>query len=137
MKLLIQEGDMKVVIICALLMLAFIGLGQAAVYNAATHLAIVLWSFAVLALGVSFYRLRMRNRLWYGGFELLVALVASYFILLNLYQHALALTAEIVVSRMIILFAAVYVIARALTNIGEALPSAGRFTKIWNRLFSS
>ena len=128
---------MKVVIVCALAMLAFIGLGQAAVYKAAPHLAIALWSLALLALGVLFYRLRMRNRLWYGSFELLVALVASYFILLNLYQHAPRLTAEILVSRMIILSAAVYVIVRALTNIGEALPSAGRFTKIWSRLFPS
>jgi hypothetical protein len=128
---------MKVVIICALLMLAFIGLGQAAVYKAAPHLAIASWSLALLTLGVLFYRLRIRNRLWYGGFELIVALAASYFILLNLYQHAPGLTAEIVVSRMIILFAAVYVIVRALTNIGETLPSAGRFTKIWNRLFLS
>ena len=128
---------MKVVIICAVVMLAFIGLGQTAMYADSPHLAIVLWSFALLAIGFSFYRLRTRGRLWYGGFELLFALTGSYFVLQNLYQNAAALTAELIFSRMILLFAAVYVMVGALSNIGEALSPAWRFTKIWKRLFGS
>jgi hypothetical protein len=128
---------MKVVVICALAMLVFIGQGQAAMYADSPHLAIVLWSFALLAIGFSFYRLRMRSRLWYGGFELLFAIVGSYFVFLNLYQNAGALTAEIVFSRMAVLFAAVYVMISALGNIGDGLHPTWRFTKIWNRLFGN
>jgi hypothetical protein len=66
---------------------------------------------------------------------MLFALAGSYFVFLNLYQNATVLTAEIILSRMILLFAAVYVMVSALTNIGEALLPAWRFTKTWNRLF--
>jgi hypothetical protein len=116
-------------------MLAFLALGQCAMYEQAPDLAIVLWGVALLAIGVLLYRLRLRNRLWYGGFELLVTFVASYFVLLNLYEQATSLTMEIIVSRIIILFAAVYVMIGALDNIGEALPPTGRFTKMCNNLF--
>jgi hypothetical protein len=126
---------MQVVVICALVMLAFIGFGQAAMYAHSPYLAIALWSLALLAIGFLFYRLRMRSRLWYGGFELLFALVGSYFVLLNLYENAAVLTVEIILSRMVLMFAAVYVMVGALTNIGEALLPAWRFTKTWNRLF--
>jgi hypothetical protein len=128
---------MKVPLICAFVMLAFIVLGQAAMYEKAPHLAIASWSLALLATGVSLYRLRLRNRLWYGSFELLVALAASYFVSLNLYQNAALLTEELILGRMLILFGAVYVMVGALNNIGEALPPAWRLTKIWKRLFDN
>jgi hypothetical protein len=126
---------MKVILIGAFVMLGLIALGQIAMYAGAPHLAIAFWSLALLAIGVLLYRLRLRNRLWYGGLELLVALTALYFVLLNLYQHEAPLTWELIVSRMVILFAAIYVTVRALDNIGAALPPAWRFAKIWKRLF--
>jgi hypothetical protein len=126
---------MKVIAISALVMFAFIGLGQAAMHAEVPHLAMVLWCFALLAVGFLFYRLRMRSQLWYGGFELLFALGGSYFVLLNLYENAAVLTAVMILNRMILLFAAVYVMVGALTNIGEALLPAWRFTKTWDRLF--
>jgi hypothetical protein len=52
---------------------------------------------------------------------------------LNLYQNAVMLSAPIIVSRMIVLFAAVYVTVRALDNIGSVLLPAWPVTKIWNR----
>jgi len=128
---------MKIIITCAFVMLLLITLGQAAMYANAPHLAIALWSLALLAIGVALYRLRLRNRLWYGGFELVVALAASYFVLLNLYQHVAPFAAELIVTRMVILFGAVYVMVRALDNIGGALPPAWRLTKIWNRLLGN
>lgn len=90
-----------------------------------------------MTVGILFYLLRIRNRLWYGGFELLVALAASYLVLLNLYQNTAMLSVELILSRMIILFAAVYVMVRALSSVGEALPPAWRLTQIWKRLFSN
>jgi hypothetical protein len=126
---------MKSIAVCALVMLAFISLGQVAMHADAPHLAIVLWSFALFAVGFLFYRLRIRSHLWYGGFEMLFALSGSYFVLLNLYQNVATLTAEIILSRMVLLFAAVYVMVSALTNIGESLLPTWRFTKIWKRLF--
>jgi len=126
---------MKVILICALVMLSLIALGQCAMYEQAPHLGIVLWSFALLAIGFSLYRLRLRSRLWYGCFELLITFVASYFVLLNLYEQATSLAAETILGRIIILFAAVYVMIGALSDVGEALLPAWRFTKIWNHLF--
>jgi hypothetical protein len=128
---------MKIILICAFVMLAFIVLGQIAMFANAPHVAVALWSLALLAIGVLLYRLRSRNRLWYGGLEFLVALAASYFVLLNLYQNAALITVELILGRMVILLAAVYVMVRALDNIGGALPQTWRLTKIWKRLFSN
>jgi hypothetical protein len=133
--LLASEVRMKFVLICMLVMFALIGLGQVAVSNGAPHLAIALWSLALSTIGVSLYRLRLRSRSWYGALELVVSLVASYFVLLNLYQHATGLTAQIILSRMLILFGTVYVMVRALDNIGQGLLPSWRFAKVWDRLF--
>jgi hypothetical protein len=132
---LAQGLNMKVVVICAAVMAAFIGLGWVAKQEEAPTLAIVLWIFALLAIAVSFYRLRMHNRLWYAGFELFFSLVGSYFVFQNLYQKLPTLTLEIAVSRMVLMFATVYVMISALSNIGEGLHSSWRFTKLWHRLF--
>lgn len=126
---------MRFIFICMLVMFAFIGLGQAAMSGGAPHIAIGLWCFAMLAIGLLFYRLRLRSRLWYGGFELLIALAASYFVLLNLYQHAAGLAVQTLIGRIIILFAAVYVMVRALDNVGQALRPHWRVTEKWQRLF--
>jgi hypothetical protein len=74
---------MKFILICTLVMLAW--LGQVAISNGAPHLAIALWTLALLTVGILLYRLRLRVRLWYGGLELVVSLAASYFVLFNLY----------------------------------------------------
>jgi len=55
---------MKFIFICMLVMFALIALGQTAMSDGAPHLAIALWSFVLLAIGFSFYRLRLRNRIW-------------------------------------------------------------------------
>lgn len=126
---------MKVVATIASAMITLIVFGQAAMNWGAPHLAIILWCLSLVAIGLLFYRVRIRSRLCYGIFELLVAMIASYFVLLNLYSHAEAFTFELIASRMMILFAAVYVIVRALDNIGQDLSRNWRFTKAWKALF--
>jgi hypothetical protein len=77
------------------------------------------------------YRLRERHRVWYGCLESLVALAGVVYLLKGLAENLHDMADAPLVARMAVIFAAVYVMVRALDNIGSELKDskvAGR----WN-----
>jgi hypothetical protein len=56
------------------------------------HIALIIWSLAMLPIAFSFYRMCQRNRIWYGAFELTIALGFFYFLLVGMIDAAKPMT---------------------------------------------
>ena len=100
------------------------------------HTALAIWTLAVLPLAAALYRLRRRNRVWYGGFELTIAVGFFYFLLVGIDSGwPKPMSLELILNRMLTFFAAIYFMVRALDNIGEGL-AASKFKQRRDTLFA-
>jgi hypothetical protein len=126
---------MKIVLSGIIAMFGLLGLGWWAVKVGAVYEGLAICTVAMFVLAIVLYRLRQRNRIWYGGFELLVSLLAFYVGLLTFYESSTPASLQLIVGRILIMFAAIYVMVRALDNIGTGLRGT-KFEKRWIRLFS-
>ena len=127
---------MKIVLAGAIAMFALLGIGEWMVAAGAERVGLASWTAAMLCIAIIFYRMRQRNRLWYGGFELTVSLVAFYFGLTTFYESEAPATVQLILGRMLLMFAAIYVMVRALDNIGSGLEKT-RWASRWNRIFGA
>jgi hypothetical protein len=96
--------------------------------------------FLTIAAAIFFYWLRLKYRLAYGCFEILVALGLIYVAIFPAETHALLIQGpspeDLAASRVteaVTLFGAVYVFVRGLDNINTALPSS-TWRSRWDRL---
>lgn len=125
---------MKFVAISTAVMLALLFLAFIARYFGYTDTMFVLATAAVLPIAANLYRLRCNNKVVYGLFELVVAIGFFYFLALGTYQGPYqALTLELLVSRLLTFFAAIYFMVRALDNVGQGL--TGAHSVRWKQLF--
>jgi hypothetical protein len=125
---------MKFIIISTALMSALLALASTALYFGYTDTTFVLATAAILPVAANLFRLRCRSKVAYGSFELLVAIGFFYFLALGMYKEAYQpLSVELLVSRMLTFFAAIYFMVRALDNIGQGL--TGARSARWKRLF--
>jgi hypothetical protein len=94
------------------------------------------WVLLTIGLGLFFYSLRCRQKLYYGALELIVALVIIY---LTFHPPTTYLVTEEInwwgwaLSRSVGFLAGVYVMVRALDNIEKGLPPHLR--ACWDRVF--
>jgi hypothetical protein len=126
---------MKIVLLCAGTMFALLAACKVAFVLGVPHAALILATLAMLPVAVSFYRLRLRYRLWYGCFELAVALGFFYFLLVNFFASGRPFEFELVTGRSLALFAAIYFMIRALENIRAGLKPEWVLTKRWDAIF--
>src|SRR4051794_2511270 len=116
---------MKFVAISAAVMLGLLALATIALHFGYTDTMFFLATAAVLPIAANLYRLRCKNKLAYGVFELVVAIGFFYFLALGMYNAPYQpLTLEMLVSRMLTFFAAIYFMVRALDNIGQGVTGA-------------
>lgn len=116
------------------MMLALLAFASIALYFGHTDTTFFVATGAVLPIAASLYRLRCKNKVAYGSFELVVAIGFFYFLTLGIYKEAYQpLTLELLLSRMLTFFAAIYFMVRALDNIGQGLTGAS--SDRWKQLF--
>ena len=111
-----------------------LGTGELADLAGLRHLALLVWTLAILPFAVSFYRLRRRNRLVYGVLELIIAIGFFYFLLVGMAFADKPMTLELLFSRMLTMFAGIYFMVRGLDSIGEGLKKSPWQAK-WERFF--
>jgi NADH:ubiquinone oxidoreductase subunit 6 (subunit J) len=95
--------------------------------------AFFVWSLSALPIAALFYSVRRKNRVVYGLVEMAVAIAALYFLFLHFGPGEL--TVEQIATRTVAIMAVVYVIVRALDNIGEGLRQGSSLEAYWSRLF--
>lgn len=95
--------------------------------------AFFVWSLSALPIAALFYSVRRKNRAIYGLVELVAAIAAIYFLFLRF--GAGELTVDLIAARTVAIMAVVYVMVRALDNIGEGLPRGSSLKDYWTRLF--
>jgi hypothetical protein len=98
-----------------------------------TRLAFFVWSLSALPIAALFYSVRRKNRLVYGLVEVVAATAALFFLFLRFGSSEL--TVEFIAGRTVAILAVVYVMVRALDNIGEGLPPGSLAEGYWTRLF--
>ena len=91
------------------------------------------WSLSALPLAALFYSVRRKNRVTYGLVEMAAAIAALYFLFLRFGPGEL--TVELIAARTVAIMAVVYVVVRALDNIGEGLRAGSSLESHWARLF--
>jgi hypothetical protein len=114
--------------------LVLLGVGELADLAGFGHSALFIWTLSILPFAASLYRVRRRNRLIYGAFELLIAVFFFYFLLVGMTSVAKPMTVELVANRMLTMFAAIYFIVRGFDSIGEGLKQFGCHTN-WDTFF--
>lgn len=82
---------------------------------------VVVATFAVFSIAVLLYRLREKRRLFYGVLELVVAIISGFLVLQSFAQNSHGVADQPLITRMALLLASVYVMIRALDNIGAGL----------------
>jgi hypothetical protein len=97
------------------------------------NIAFFVWSLAALPLATLFYSVRRKNRAIYGLVEMVAAVALLYFLFLHFGPSEL--TPELITGRTVAIMAVVYVMVRALDNIGEGLLPGSSLEKRWTRLF--
>jgi uncharacterized protein with PQ loop repeat len=131
-----EEGRMtagfSLVCFGALLLLA--AMGELAQLAGSRPIALAIWTLAVLPVTISLYRMRRRERIWYGCLEMAVAFGFFYFLLVG-FDSEVPISAQLITNRTLIMFAAIYFMVRALDNIGEGLP-ASKFKQHWEAIFT-
>lgn len=95
--------------------------------------AFFVWSLSALPIAALFYSVRRKNRVIYGLVELVAAVTALYFLFLRF--DIGELTVELITTRTVAIMAVVYVMVRALDNIGEGLRPGSSLEDYWTRLF--
>ncbi|WGR93649.1 hypothetical protein MTX26_28805 [Bradyrhizobium sp. ISRA443] len=95
--------------------------------------AFAIWSLSAVPLAALFYSVRRRNRVVYGLIEMIAAIAALFFLFLRFDPGEL--TVELIAARTVAILATVYVMVRALDNIGEGLRPGSLLESQWARLF--
>jgi hypothetical protein len=129
-----KEASVKIVFGFLLAYLVLVALGGFAGWGGAHNVALALWTLSLLVMSAMLYRLREMWRAWYGGMEFGVALVGFFLVLKSFYENLHGMADESILTRMAILFAAVYVMIRALDNIGTGLKGT-KFEGRWKAIF--
>jgi hypothetical protein len=125
---------MKFIVTWILVMIALLAAAAIALYFGFTDTMFYLATLAILPIAGGFYRLRCKTKLAYGVFELIVAVGFFYFLALSIYRGPYEpLTFELLVSRTLTFFAAIYFMVRALDNIGQGL--SGTLGARWKHFF--
>ncbi|WP_316201402.1 MULTISPECIES: hypothetical protein [unclassified Bradyrhizobium] len=93
----------------------------------------LVWSLSAAPLAALFYSVRRQNRVIYGLVEMSAAIAALFFLFLRFDPGEL--TIELIAARTVAILATVYVMVRALDNIGEGLQPGSRLENHWARLF--
>ena len=125
---------MKIIWLCVGAMFVLLAACKVAFVLGMPHAALIIGTLAMLPIAVTFYRMRLRNRLWYGGFELAVALGFFYFLVANFYENEKPFALDLVTGRMLTTFAAIYFMVRALENIGVGLQGS-KYENGWLTVF--
>ncbi|UFZ06953.1 hypothetical protein LQG66_11885 [Bradyrhizobium ontarionense] len=113
---------MKFVSLSNALMFALLIVGAAILSFGYARLGITFCTAGTVLTAVNFYRLRCRNKLIYGLFEMATAMAFFYFLALGLYEKPYEpMRVELIVGRALTFFAAIYFMVRALDNIGQGL----------------
>lgn len=82
---------------------------------------VIVSTFAVFSIAVLLYRLREKRRLFYGLLELVVSIVSGFLVLQSFSLNYHGIADQPLITRMALLLASVYVMIRALDNIGTGL----------------
>ena len=123
-------------ILCFLIAMALALLGVMADHLfASILLSGFFWCAAAVPFAIAFYRLRGRNRLVYGAFELVIGFAALYVGLLNIMRSGQLISFERVATTMLVIFVALYFMVRALDNIGGGLKPGSKAEARWLVLF--
>jgi hypothetical protein len=122
--------NLRLLIPAAIAMLALFVLGSLVSDKRASFF---IWSLSALPIAALFYSVRRKNRVVYGLVEMVAAIAALFFLFLRFGPSEL--TVEFIASRTVAILAVVYVMVRALDNIGEGLRSGSRLEGYWTRLF--
>jgi hypothetical protein len=85
------------------------------------NIALLVWTGALVAVSIMLYRLREQNRAWYGALEFVIAIVGFFMLLKALHDNYHGAADAPTIVRMGLLFAAIYVMVRALDNISAGL----------------
>lgn len=96
-------------------------------------LSFLVWSLSAVPIAALFYSVRRKNRVIYGSIEMIAAIAALFFLFLRLGPGEL--TVELIAARTAAMLAIVYVMVRALDNIGEGLRPGSRQESRWTGLF--
>lgn len=122
-------------IVCFVLTMALASTG--ALINqryGALYVTLIFWALSAVPLAVSFYRLRRRNRLFYGVVEMIAACVIAYVTMLGIvHGNTNGPKHEVFVG--ITLVALIYFMVRALDNIGEGIPKGSKCAQRWETVF--
>jgi hypothetical protein len=95
--------------------------------------AFFVWSLSALPIAILFYSVRRKNRVIYGLAEMIAAIAVLYFLFLRFGPGEL--TVELIAARTLAILAVVYIMVRALDNIGEGLRRGSPLETYWARLF--
>jgi hypothetical protein len=95
---------------------------------------VVVATFAVFSTAVLLYRLREKKRLFYGVLELVVSVISGFLVLQTFATNAHGVADQPLITRMALLFASVYVMIRALDNIGAGLKGT-KSGEWWDAVF--
>ena len=98
-------------------------------------IAIAVWSVSLVAVSVMLYRLREQYRAWYGALEFVIALAGFSIVLKGLHENYRGSADAPLLARIGFLFAAIYVMVRALDNIGAGLKKGSKLQAKWNAIF--
>jgi hypothetical protein len=82
---------------------------------------VIVATLAVFSIAVLLYRLREKKRLFYGLLELGVSIISGFLVLQSFAANSHGVADQPLITRMALLFASVYVMIRALDNIGVGL----------------
>lgn len=96
-------------------------------------LSFLVWSLAAVPIAALFYSVRRKNRVIYGLIEMIAAIAALFFLFLRFGPGDL--TVELIAARTVAILATVYVMVRALDNIGEGFRPGSRLECRWTGLF--
>ena len=122
-------------IVCFVLTMALASTGELINQRyEALYVTLIFWALSAVPLAVSFYRLRRRNRLFYGIVEMIAACVIAYVTMLGI-VHRNTNGPEHVVFVGITLVALIYFMVRALDNIGEGIPKGSKWAQRWETVF--
>lgn len=131
-------GGFPLVCFVVTLVLLFTGYAIDTAYgDPALFVTLFFWMLGMLPIAVSFYRLRRRQRLAYGLFELVASCAIFYATMLAIIHRggAAPMSLETIATRSITFIALVYFMVRALDNIGEGLKPYPMWEARWDKVF--
>lgn len=122
--------NIKLLIVAVTVMGALFALGA---WTEGKRASFFLWSLSALPIAALFYSVRRANRIVYGLIELGAAVAALFFLMARM--DPAELTAETITARGVAILAIVYVMVRALDNIGEGIQPGSGLEGYWSRVF--